>query len=159
MRQTGNGGPAEQKFVLGARPPVRALGIASVTALVGALLLVLASVEHWSIAVTTIGVVLLAFAVALVLAALLAFGRLRRTLILDAAGIRLVQRRARRTLNWSDIDKVTLDGARLVLVAKDGRGDNAEVVNPTGPRDPAFLGLLAAIRSRLDADRGYGKWQ
>jgi hypothetical protein len=55
---------------------------------------------------------------------------------------------------WSQIESVSLHGPRLTFTPKGGEPAIA-VVNPRSPNNPTFLALVAAIRERLNADRGY----
>jgi hypothetical protein len=143
-----------QRFALTPRPPLRALAIGSVAAVVGALLVVLAGILDLPLVLTIIGITLLILAVSLVVAALALTARLRTGLILDAEGIRVSRGRQAHTLRWSEIDSVNLRGPRLTFTPK-GAEPAVAVLNPRSPSDPTFLALVAAIRGRLNTDRGY----
>jgi hypothetical protein len=143
-----------QRFALAPRPPLRALAIGSLAAVVGALLVVLAGTLDLPLVLTILGIALLIFAVALVVAALALTARLRTALTLDAEAIRVTRGRRTRSVQWSGIDSVSLQGPRLTFTPKDGESAVA-VVNPRSPGNPTFLALVAAIRERLNADRGY----
>ncbi len=108
-----------------------------------------------STAMLVFGVALIVIGVVLVFAAFVVYNRLRRTLILDASAITLIRGRGRRTLKWSEIERVSLRGPRLVLVTKPGSGHSAAIINPGGHSGQTFGALVDAIRLRLDADRGY----
>ncbi len=153
MTSTAPGDPG-QRFVLSAKPPVRALAIASAATLVGALLLVLSGVWGLPVAITVIGVVVLVAGVALLLSAVLLVARLRTTLTLGAEQITIVRGGDTVALPWSQVAGVSLRGARLTLTGKDG-APGASVLNPRSSANPVFLSLLTAIQQRLDADRGY----
>ena len=143
-----------QQYVLGARPPVRALLIGSVTTLVGAIVVVASHAAWRSTAGTTIGAIALILGLALSLAAWLAWRRLRAVVVLDRTGVTVLRGRQRTGLAWPEIGEVRLTGPRLTLVPKDG-GGGIDLVNPAEPTDPTFIALLAALRAGLDADRGY----
>lgn len=148
---------AAQDFVLRAAPPVRALAIAAGAALVAIVLLAVAFSGRASTALTVVAVVLLVLGLALGLGAIVLTGRLRASVRVDDREISVRKgRRGRRTesVAWSEVGEVTLEGARLRLVAQDGTG--LVLVNPRTPGDPTFVGLLRAIRQRLDRSRGYG---
>ncbi|MCW2812371.1 MAG: hypothetical protein JWP61_2829 [Friedmanniella sp.] len=147
-------GDLDQRFVLSAKPPVRALAIASGAALVGALLLVLSAVLDLPVVIAVIGAVVLAAGVALLVSALVLVARLRTTLVLGADQVTIVRGGETATLPWAQVGGVTLQGARLTLTGKDG-APGASVVNPRSSADPVFLSLLTAVQQRLDADRGY----
>jgi len=143
-----------QDFALRATPPVRAFAIAAGAALVAIVMLGIALTGRASTALTVVGVVLLLLGLALGLAAVVLARRLRASVRVDDQALTLRRGRRTQSLAWSDVGEVTLEGARLSLVAKSG--GSLEVVNPRTPGDPTFVALLRAIRKRLDADRGYG---
>ena len=143
-----------QQYVLGARPPVRALLIGSVTTLIGAVVLVASQAAWGSTAGTTVGAIALILGLALSLAAWLTWRRLRATVILDSTGVTVLRGRQRTGLAWPEIGEVRLTGPRLTLVPKNG-GAGIDLVNPAELTDPTFIALLAALRAGLDADRGY----
>ena len=145
--------PGPQQFVLRAELPFRALAIGSGGAVAGAGLLVLWRSMALSPAVAVLGGLLLAFAVAVTVAAVLAARRWRQTVTLDEEGITVVSGRTRRTLAWSDIKRVTLDGDRAVL--EGDQHSRTEVSNPHGPSERVFVALLEEMTARLDASRGY----
>jgi hypothetical protein len=143
----------QDRFTLTAPPPVRALAIAAVLALVGAGLMVASRVLDLGPVVLVVGLVGLALAVALAVAALVLGARARADLIMESDAITVRRGGQERRVPWSDIDSVTLTGPRLTLVRKTGTG--VVLVNPRTPTDPTFTALLSAIQDRLDADRGY----
>jgi hypothetical protein len=101
------------------------------------------------------GVILMIFAVALAVVAIVLTVRLRTTLILDPTSITIINGRRRRVVGWSTIDSVRRQGPRLLLITKPGSGADLTVVNPRAGDDVMFSALIAEIRKRLDADRGY----
>lgn len=148
--------PEESRtYELRAERPLPALVLAAVSALLGAVLVVLwrAGTAGWPLLV--VGVLALLLGLALVLASLVLARRLRQTAVLDQVGIGVTDRAGVRALAWPDVAEVTLQGVRMVLVAADGHGPSVEVVNPRGPSQAVFLELLEDVRTRLDADRGY----
>jgi hypothetical protein len=145
---------AVESFSLTPRPPLRALAIGSVAAVIGALLVVLAGISDLPLVLTIIGIALLIVAVALVTTALALTARLRTALTLDAEAVRVTRGGRTRTVPWSGIDSVSLQGSRLTFTPK-GAEPAVAVVNPRSPSNPTFLALVAAIRQRLNADRGY----
>jgi hypothetical protein len=147
------GAPAEQRFRLSARPPVRALAISSVAALVGAILLVVPVPAGWPTWVMLLGGLIMTLGVALAIIALVATRRLRCVLLLDPAGISVVRQPRSRTLAWSEIDNVTVRGPRLAFHLRSGR--QVSVVNPPGSSPAVFNSLLVAVQQHLDANRGY----
>jgi hypothetical protein len=129
--------------------------VAAASALLGVALLVLWSLELLHGFGLAVGASLMILGVGLVIVAVLLNRRLHRTLILTPTAITLVRGRARRTLKWSDIERVSLTGPRLVLVTKPGSGRSAAVINPGGHSRQSFAALIEAIRGKLDTDRGY----
>lgn len=121
----------------------------------GATLLVLGSALALPAAVLVIGGIVLASALAVTVAAGLAERRWRQTVLLEDGALTVSSRDDRRTLRWSDIKAVRLEGDRLVFTKTSGEQDPAEVTNPHGPSQRTFSAMLAAISARLDADRGY----
>jgi hypothetical protein len=99
-------------------------------------------------------VVLLAFALALVLAAVLASRRLRQTVRLDESGVTVRKGRRTSRVAWADITSVTVTGARLALLRRDGEPP-VELLNPGGPSEAAFAALMESLQRSLDDDRGY----
>ena len=75
-----------ERFALTARPPVRALAIAAVTTLLGAVLMVLAQARDLGIVLLIIGSALLVFGLTLGLLAIMLVARLRSTVVLDGDG-------------------------------------------------------------------------
>lgn len=143
----------EQRFTLTAPPPVRALAIAAVTALVGAGLILTSRVLDLGALVLLIGLVGLGLAVALAVAALVLTARARAELVMETEAIAVLRGGQVQRVPWAEIDTVTLTGPRLALVRK--AGADVVVLNPRTPTDPTFTALLTAISRRLDADRGY----
>lgn len=141
--------------MLRADAPNRALVIASVSAVVGAILMVLWGANGWSAAVLVLGALLLVFGVALVVSAILAARRLRQTLEVTETGLTLNDSHGARTVRWSEVRQVTLSGPRLALLTGDGLDVAAQVLNPGGRSQTTFLALAQAIQTALDADRGY----
>ena len=144
---------AEERFTLTAPPPVRALAIAAVTALVGAALMVASRVLDLGSVVLVVGVVGLGLAVVLAGAAVVLGARARADLVLGPDAVTVRRAGQAQRVPWADIDNVTLTGPRLTMVRK--AGADLVVVNPRTPTDPTFAALLAALSRRLDANRGY----
>jgi hypothetical protein len=143
-----------ERFALTAAPPIRTLAIASLVAVVGAAMMVASRALRLGPVVLVVGVVGLAFAIALALAGVILATRLRSTLVLDTDGITVVRGRRTDRLPWSNIESVRLTGPRLTFLTKTASAD-VSVINPRGRTDPTFTALLTTIRDRLDVDRGY----
>jgi hypothetical protein len=138
---------------------VRSLAISAVAAVIAAALIVLTSALQLPRAVATAGIIIMIFAVGLAVVALVLTVRLRTALILDQQSITIIKGRRRRILDWSVIDSVTLQGARLKLITKPQGAADATVLNPRSAADATFTALAADISRRLDADRGYQRLQ
>jgi hypothetical protein len=145
----------EARFVLAARPPLRSLAISSVAALIAAAMIVLGSALDLPQAVAITGIGLMIFAIVLAALALILTVRLRTTLILDSQSITILRGRHRRTVPWSMIDSVKIQGPRLVLITESADSPDVVVINPRGSTDATFAELISEIQSRLNADRGY----
>jgi hypothetical protein len=147
--------PERQRFRLTAPPPIKALTAASFASVFGVIVLLIWGVRDRGLLLLTVGLGSMIFGIALAVGAFLLSARLRTLIYLDADGITLIRGGRNRVLRWADIDQVTLSGARLTLQAK-GNAHSASVINPRSPADFVFVALMAAIRQRLDASRGYG---
>lgn len=154
MREPQSLQPPVQRFTLHAPPPVRALAIAAGFEVVGAVLLVLWGAADLPLVVAVLGGVALAFGTVLLVAALLLTHRLRTEVRLEPDAITVVRGTARRSVPWAVVTGVTLQHPRLDVSTADP-AEGVIVVNPRTEGDPLFGALLAAIRQRLDDDRGY----
>ena len=158
MSESGRLRPQQTQVVLTPPPPVRSLAISAEAAVIASAVLVLPSALQLPRAVAIAGIVIMAFAIALAVVALVLTARLRTTLILDSKSITIIKGRHRRVLDWSMIDSVRLQGPRLKLIKPQG-GVDATVLNPRSATDASFTELVADIGRRLDADRGYQRLQ
>lgn len=147
--------PVPQRFVLRAELPFRALAIAAVSAIVGAVVLVVWKAWTLPAVVLVIGALVLAFALAVAVAAVLADRRWRQTVLLDERGLSVSTRAGEQRVAWSEVKRAKLDGDQLVFTTTSGQQHPAEVTNPHGPSERTFTDLLQAMSARLDADRGY----
>ena len=145
--------PTARRFDLSAVPPLRALAISAGAALVAIVALVV-----WGqtdlLLVLILGLAVLLFAIIWVAVALLLTRRLRTTVVLAPEAITVVRGRDTRDQPWADIEHVDLVGPRLTFTVK-GDADDLVVINPRTANDTTFMTMLAEIRQRLDADRGY----
>jgi hypothetical protein len=148
------GSPTEV-FTLKAASPVRALGIAAIAALIGAVVWVFAAVADLPLVLDILGAGVLIFAVSLAVVALLLSARLRTTVRIDPHQVTVSDGSTQQTLPWADIDEVTLKGRRLTLGARADSTLDLVVRNPRAENDPTFRALLVSVQSHLDADRGY----
>jgi hypothetical protein len=133
-------------------PPVRAFGLAAVGSLVGVACFLapqLFGAPEW---VRPVGLVLLAGALALVLAALASTRRGGVRVDLDADGLRVAGSAGPEEITWADVVKVTRAPGRISLLRRDGSRISL-VVPRGGGGDLDALG--ADVARHLDADRGY----
>ena len=140
--------------MLRSSPPLRGLAISAVAMLVGVVVTVASTEFGWPAAVGWLGLALMGAGAVVGVAAWVSARRLRSEVVVRANGLTVAGVRGRTTLRWSDIEGVTAIEHQVMLV---GKQDAPEVVivNPRGAREPAYPALVAAIRRRLDDDRGY----
>jgi hypothetical protein len=150
-----SGGSPIEVFTLKAASPVRALGIAAIAALVGAVLWVFAAIADLPLVVDILGAGLLIFAVSLAVVALLLSARLRITVRIDPHQVTVSDGRESQSLTWPDVYEVTLKGRRLTLGARADSTFDLVIRNPRADIDPTFRALLVSVQRHLDADRGY----
>jgi hypothetical protein len=145
----------QQRFALIAQPPLRAYLIASISSLGGGVLIVLWMMQDWPLIVGVLASLLLLFGLALSGATLLLTSRFKTTLVIDRDTVTLINGRRRRVLNWTEVADVSLHGSHLIFTPK-GEGKRAVVPFDARRTDRhLFDDLLATVRSRLDASRGY----
>jgi hypothetical protein len=101
---------------------------------------------------------LMVLGVALAVAALVLTARLRTEVRLEPEALTVVRRGRQRSVPWDQVREVTLDHPRLTVIAAEPDADLV-VVNPRPAGDPRFASLLAEVKQRLDADRGYQEYR
>jgi hypothetical protein len=154
MSDVGLGGRAGPSYELRPRPAVPTLAAAAVGTIAGCLVLIVRG-RGGSPAFLVLGIGLLLFGLSLAASVLLFAARLRVHVDLDPEKITIRRGFHARSLRWTEIKRVSLDGSRLTLHAKEPQQD-AIVINPRSPADPRFMSLVGAISKRLDTSRGYG---
>lgn len=139
--------------VLRAAPPVRALGIAAVGSVLGAIFIVLSAANNWSAIVTTLGVIILVAGLALLGLAVWTMLKMRVQAELTPTGYVFRTPGGVRTGNWADTRKVTASesGRRLSLHRKDD--SIQDVLSPVGTEDAAMRRLVADLTERLQRPR------
>ena len=151
----GSGGTAGASYQLRPRPAVPTLAAAAVGTMAGCLALIIWGRGSSNAAFLVLGIGLLLFGASLTASVLLFAARLRVHVELDPENITIRRGSHARSLKWTEIERVSLDGSRLTLHAKEPQLD-AIVINPRSPADPRFMSLVGAISKRLDVSRGYG---
>ena len=139
---------AESVYTITPRPPIRALVIAAVTSLVGAVLLVVALASSWHVAVAVVGGLLLAGGLALAVAALLTPSRLAVTVTLDDDGYRVTGSGGEQVGAWDDVTRVTQsdDGAHVTIHHGEDRRNHLIFAG----QDPAVIAkVLLDVQRRL----------
>jgi hypothetical protein len=154
MSEVGLGGTASSRYELRPRPAVASLAVAAVGTVAGCGALIIWGRGSGGTVFLVLGIGFLLFGVSLAASVLLFVARLRAHVELDPEKITIRRGSQAHTLRWAEIERVTLDGPRLTLQAKQPQQD-AVVINPRSPADPGFMALVAAISQRLDTSRGY----
>jgi len=143
---------AADEFVMTPRPPVRALALAAVLAIAGAVLIVVPVGGVGGIVLTVAGAVLLVCALALGLVAFAVPRRQKVVIRVDDEGYRVEAPGGVRQGEWSAVTRVTASPGRLTL--HQGERERVHLVSPAGPTHEMDA-LGEAISRHLDANRGY----
>ncbi len=155
MTEVGLGGASGSRYELKPRPAVASLAVAAVGTVVGCAALIIWGRGSGGTVFLVLGIGFLLFGVSLAASVLLFVARLRTYVELDPETITIRRGSQARILRWTEIERVSLDGPRLTLQAKQPQQD-AVLINPRSAADPGFMALVAAISQRLDTSRGYG---
>ena len=155
MSEVGAGGTAGTSYELRPRPAVPTLAAAAAGTMAGCLALIIWGRGGGSAAFLVLGIGLLLFGLSLAASVLLFAARLRVLIELDPEKITIRRGFHARSLRWTEIERVSLDGSRLTLHAKQPQQD-AIVINPRSAGGSRFMSLIGAISKRLDTSRGYG---
>jgi hypothetical protein len=139
------------RFRLPARPPIRNLRIASVSAVVGWI-----GVAAWAILgmppfVLAAGAGLVVLGLGLALAALVTYRSLRWVVYVGSDGLTVLHGGGRRVLSWAEISAVRLVENRLVIIHPDGRRPDTLPIDDTRSAQAAANDMLRAIDARLAA--------
>lgn len=139
--------------VLSPAPPTRALLIAALGSVVGAVLIVLAAANGWSVVVTGVGVLILVLGLALLGLALWTVFRMRVRAELTPGGYTFRTPAGVRHGTWADTVRVTASesGQRITLHARDESVQH--VLSPVGSRSPAMQRLVNDLTERLRSSR------
>ena len=134
-------------------PPVRAFGIAAVTSVVGAGVLVLASAQGWPTVVQVLGVVILVAGLALLVTALWSMVRMRVRAELTKTGYTFRTPMGVRHGTWAETTSVTASesGRRMSIHHRDETVQH--VLAPVGATDPNMQALVKDMADRLKSSR------
>ena len=129
--------------------------IAAVCSLVGAVSVVASLMLRWPPVFGVLAVVVMTFGLAVSVFTLLSQSRYQTTVIIDRDTVTMINGRRRRVLNWTEVAEVTTQGPYLVFnPLGDGRRE-VVLFDPRQTSSQLFADLVDALRTRLDASRGY----
>ena len=137
------------RFRLPVQPPVRHLLIASMSASVGSVEVIVWAMFRLPGFVLAAGVALIAVGVGFAVAALVRYRSLRWVVYLGPAGISVVYSTRRREVAWSDVASVQLVSGRLLVLARDGSRPLVLPVDRTRSAQEAAAGVVREIDARL----------
>lgn len=143
------------RFFLQARVPIRAYVISALASLVGAVAVVAWLALDWPVVLGVLAIIVMTFGLGVSVATLLSSSRFQTTVIIERDTVTLVNGRRRRVLNWTEVADVTTTGPYLIFTPKgDGRRE-VVLFDPRQTDTAMFTDLIANLRRRLDASRGY----
>lgn len=133
--------------------PLRTFAISAAAAVIGAVLVVLASAQGWPILVAVFGWLLLAGAIALAVVALVLVRLSRVDFVFDDQGFRISGRSGTVEGRWDQVEQVATaaGGHRISFLGDPDR----HVVSPAPESDPRVQAMVADLKRRLDNSRGY----
>ncbi len=140
------------RYLIRPRPPVRALAIAAVATLVGAVVLVLSVSLGWPVIVGVLAVLLLLGGAALAGAALWAMRRHVVALTLDEEGYHVAGAGQRHQGQWADVTRVAQNQAGDRLVIHQGQARTHLVF--AGRDEQLIADVVEDIKARLRAVHG-----
>lgn len=139
--------------VLRAAPPTRALLVAALGSVLGAVLLVLSKAQDWSVVVTVLGVIVLVAGLLLGGLAIWTMTKMQVRAELTPRGYLFRTPAGTREGTWAETTKLTASesGRRLTLHRADESVVN--VLSPVGSQDPAMKRLIADLTRWLSERR------
>ncbi len=144
-----NSASSAARFRLPVQPPVRQLLIASMSATVGSIEVLVWALFRLPAYVLAAGVVLIAVGVGFAVAALIRYRSLRWVVYLDSDGLTVVYRTRRREVAWTDTASVELVSGRLLILPRDGSRPLALPVDRTRSAQRAASEVVREIDVRL----------
>ena len=139
------------RFRLPVQPPLRHLLIASLSATVGSIEVLLWALFRLPWFVLAAGIVLIAVGVGFALASLIRYRRLRWVAYVGSAGLTVVNGSRRRVVPWAEIGAVRLVDSRLEIRSPDGRRRVTLAVDRTRSAHIAAAEIVRAIDAQLSA--------
>jgi hypothetical protein len=146
-----NSARSAARFRLPVQPPLRHLLIASMSASVGSIEVIVWAMFRLPGYVLAAGVALIAVGVGFAIAAFVRYRSLRWVVYLGPAGLAVVYRSRRREVAWSDIASVQLVSGRLLVLARDGSRPVVLLIDRTRSAQQAAEGVVREIEVRLSA--------
>lgn len=148
---------AATTFTIAPRVPFRAFLIAAVASIVGAVLMVLALINAWHIAVVVIAAIILVAGLLLLVVALVAQKTSAAELTLDDEGYTLTSRAGEQWGTWSEVTRITraTDTGQVNIHEGDEKRTRLEFHSVDRARIDEILDEMGA---RLDAAKGYRTW-
>jgi hypothetical protein len=139
------------RFRLPVQPPIRHLLIASLSATVGSIEILLWALFRLPGFVLAAGIVLIAVGVGFALASLIRYRRLRWVTYVGSAGLTVVNGTQPRTVPWAEIGSVWLADSRLEIRSPDGRRRVTLAVDRTRSAHIAAAEIVRVIDAQLSA--------
>jgi hypothetical protein len=139
------------RFRLPVQPPLRHLLIASLSATVGSIEVILWAAFRLPGFVFAAGMVLIAVGVGFALASLIRYRRLKWVTYVGSGGLTVVSGSRHRVMPWAEIGAVRLENSRLEIRSPDGRRRVTLAVDRTRSAHLAAAEIVRAIDAQLSA--------
>ena len=149
MTRTTPADPSADRFRLPVQPPLRHLLIASLSATVGSIEVILWATFRLPGFVLAAGIVLIAVGVGFALASLIRYRRLRWVAWVGSAGLRVVNGARHQVVPLAEIGAARLVDSRLEIRSPDGRRRVILPVDRTRPALVAAAEIVQAIDAQL----------
>ena len=149
MTRTTPADPSADRFRLPVQPPLRHLLIASLSATVGSIEVILWATFRLPRFVLAAGIVLIAVGVGFALASLIRYRRLRWVAWVGSAGLRVVNGARHQVVPLTQIGAARLVDSRLEIRSPDGRRRVTLPVDRTRPAHVAAAEIVQAIDAQL----------
>lgn len=144
---------AESTYHITAKPPVRALIVAAIASLLGAVFLVVALSQGWHVVIVVLAALLLAAGLVLCAAAFLTASRGSATLTLNDEGYLMVGSGEELSGEWGDVSRVTIGQEDRHLTIHHGPERRTHVIMRTAPAQQV-ADVITDIQARLKKAKG-----